>query len=62
MKYIFGGILFFLFWILVNGFWDMSGAPDDYSSCQAIEWAQSKNKNKFRPDESLALWILKNNL
>lgn len=59
MKYIFMFILFFLFWMFANGFLEMASAPDHYTSCQAIEWAQEENKNKFRPDEVFALWILK---
>lgn len=58
MKYI-GYVLVFLIWIFANGIWEMAKAPEHYTSCQQIEWAQEQNKNKFRPDEALALWILK---
>ncbi len=51
-------ILFFI-WIFVNGFWEMAKAPEDLTSCQKVAWAQAENKNDFRPDEWLALWILK---
>lgn len=37
----------------------MSAAPDHYTFCQAISWAQDQNKGKFRPDEAMSLWILK---
>ena len=46
-------------WIFANGFWEMAGAPEHYTSCQAISWAQEQNEGEFRPDEALALWILK---
>ncbi len=59
MKYVAYIIVFFI-WIFANGIWEMSKAPEHYTSCQQIEWAQEQNKNKFRPDEALALWILKN--
>mgnify|MGYP000268253080 CR=1 FL=1 len=58
MKYI-PYILVFFIWIFANGIWEMAKAPEHYSSCQQIEWAQEQNRNKFRPDEALALWILK---
>ena len=57
MKYL-GFLLAFCIWIFANGFCEMSKAPEHYSSCQQIEWAQNQNKNTFRPDESLALWVL----
>ncbi|CDU04559.1 hypothetical protein VCR12J2_640192 [Vibrio coralliirubri] len=57
MKYL-GFILAFCIWIFANGFWEMAKAPEHYSSCQQIEWAQNQNKSTFRPDESLALWVL----
>lgn len=55
------GIAFvaFFIWIFANGFWEMAGAPSHYTNCQAISWAQSKNEGRFRPDEALALWILR---
>ncbi|GIB54530.1 hypothetical protein ACUH9Z_01460 [Vibrio cholerae] len=57
MKYL-GFLLAFLVWIFANGFWEMAKAPEHYTSCQQIEWAKNQNKNTFRPDESLALWVL----
>ena len=59
MKNIGVAFLVLLIWIFVNGFWEMAGAPSHLTSCQAIDWAQDQNKGKFRPDEALALWILK---
>ena len=55
------GIAFagFCIWIFVNGFWEMAAAPEHYTLCQAISWAQDQNEDKFRPDEVLALWLLK---
>ncbi|MFC7368853.1 hypothetical protein [Vreelandella zhaodongensis] len=58
MKYL-GFLLALCLWIFANGFWEMAKAPEHYNSCQKIEWAQNQNKNTFRPDESLALWVLK---
>jgi len=59
MKKIAIGVAVFFVWIFANGFWEMAGAPSHYTSCQAISWAQDQNKGNFRPDEALALWILK---
>lgn len=58
MKYIvFAGA--FCLWIFANGFWEMAAAPDHYTNCESIKWAQGQNKGEFRPDEALSLWILK---
>ncbi|QOR40222.1 hypothetical protein HNO52_18125 [Billgrantia diversa] len=59
MKKISIGVAVFCIWIFANGFWEMAGAPDHYTSCQSIDWAQEQNKGKFRPDEAMSLWILK---
>ena len=52
------GFGMFFVWIFANGFWEISIAPEYYNYCQSIDWAQLENKNEFRPDEMLALWIL----
>lgn len=53
------GIGVFLVWIFANGVWEISGAPEHFDYCESIEWAQYQNKNEFRPDEWIALWIMK---
>lgn len=45
-------------WVFANGFWLMAEAPSHYTSCQAINWAKTEIKGKFRPDEYVALWLL----
>ena len=54
-------LAFVFFWLFINGFGEMAKAPKYLDSCQKISWAQAQNKNDFRPDEWLALWILKKN-
>lgn len=59
IKHIGVALLAICLWVFANGFWEMAAAPDHYTACQAINWAQEQNEGKFRPDEALALWVLK---